>query len=285
MSTFLITALILGGISSLVLLFVSPMSAIAGNKNTYNDFVYTPSSKDNLTVMTSINEGEKFVFVKFDARSGDIPVVTLPKETMVSLDGDKMQLGEIYTKRGFTSAKEAVNQTFGFEVSNLWKMNSEDFKEVFKIFGDIFVDFPMEIMTDKKTIMKGKQHINAKFTENILSVNKDYEQTEEICTAVSIIYSKLVNEKIKMILDDNIEETVMNFLDVGKNDISYYDFEARRNAIIFVAKMKENPSVFIETSGKYFDDDYILSESTKEIIIKLFDKKLAVETKEEPKED
>lgn len=285
MSTFLITALILGGVSSLVLLFVSPMSAIAGDKNAYNDFVYTPSSKDNLTVMTSINEGEKFIFVKFDARSGDIPVVTLPKDTIVSLDGDKMQLGEIYEKRGFTSTKEAINQTFGFEVNNLWKINSEDFKEVFKIFGDIYVDFPMDIMTDKKTIMKGKQHINAKFIENILSTNKDNEQNEEICTAISIIYSKLINEKINMILDNSIEETVMSFLDVGKNDISYYDFEARRNAIIFVAKMKETPSVFIETKGKYFDNDYIISESTKEIIIKLFDKKLSTQTKEDPKKD
>ncbi|MEG1994692.1 MAG: hypothetical protein RR048_07240, partial [Oscillospiraceae bacterium] len=91
MSTFLITAFILGGISSLVLIFVSPMSAIVGNKNTYNDFVYTPSAKDNLTILTSINDGEKFVLVKFDARSGDIPVVTLPKETQVSLGGDKLQ--------------------------------------------------------------------------------------------------------------------------------------------------------------------------------------------------
>lgn len=275
--TFVITSLILGTISVLVLLFVSPMSAIAGNNNSYNDFVYTPTSKDNLSIMNVIDGGEEFVFVKFDPRSGDIPVFTLPNETLVSLNGLKTKLGDVYTKRGYSATKSAIEQTFGFEVTNKWEMNKEDFDGIFKIFGDTYTDFPMDIITNKKTINKGKQHINSKMIEDILSTNELNEESPRICTALSIIYSNVINEKIGLILkqkDDVIEKNIMDFLDVGKNDISYYDFVARKQAIAFVAKLKEKPSLFIETSGKYEDDEFILTEGTKELIIKLFDKKL-----------
>lgn len=189
-----------------------------------NGFVYTPSEKDNMTIMTVLGDGETFILSKFDARKGKILVFTLKGEEELSLDGERQAISEIYLKKGMGALLKATNQSLNIDYDNSAKISKKEMQEFIKILGDIRFKFP----SGEERALKADDFFS------------DFESD-----LISKMWAEVSNRVLEILASGKGESFVPKILDSFESDISYYDFEARKRALEFVFCLNKTPSIAV----------------------------------------
>ena len=188
------------------------------------EYVYTPTEKDNMTLMTVLGEGKTFIFSKFDARKGKIPVLTLKGEEEISLDGEKQKISEIYLQKGMGAILKGFSQSLGINAENVANFSKDDMEAFLKLLGSITFK---NSLGQEKTI-KADDFFGSRDSEEI-----------------SESWGKVLDRVTELLAGNDGEKIVPRLLDSFKSDISYYDFEARKRAIEFVFRLNKTPSTIV----------------------------------------
>jgi hypothetical protein len=89
---------------------------------------------------------------------------------------------------------------------------------------------------------------------------------------VADLAAAAVNQRMDVALSavvDNIFRTIVNLIDT---DISYADYEDRKEAAIFLAKLGQDPGKALYVEGAYSEDgaSYVLSDTFVAVLTQVF---------------
>lgn len=242
---------------------------------------YVPSREEGLTVLfvgisADALDAGTFLLVRFDPAQGSVPIVAFPPETQVR-NGEKVEsLATIYRYGGAALARDALARTLGVPVDRYVRMDVTSFLAAAAAVGSVEFDLPREIVLEQGggvtlTLNPGLQLLDGPKAAAIIRY-RGYEGGEpERCATLAALTAAVVNQRMDIVLAaaaDKIFEVVINAVDT---DISYADYDDRKEAAAFLARLGKQPASPIEVAGEYgADGEYHLSDTFVALLTRVF---------------
>ena len=104
------------------------------------------------------SRSDVIMLVRVDPAAATVTLVSIPRDTMVYIDGHWLQkINAAYAYDGASGAVETVSEFAGVEISHYVEVHFEEFVEVIDALGGIEVNVPQDISFDGETIEAGEQ--------------------------------------------------------------------------------------------------------------------------------
>lgn len=241
---------------------------------------YTPQSYDNLSVLLigcEENDTPKaFLLMKFDAVRGAIPVLLLPPQLLVDGSGKKMVLENVYKQQGAQGTKMILEANLGITIDRYAQVDSESFIQIADTIGSIEYTMPTDLIiraeNGQVTIRAGNQLLDGKKIAGIIaSSSYTQEDLERLKTASDLVVAG-INQKMDIIMQDNIDDIFKFAVNLMDTDISYADYEARKNPAKFMLALGVQPAYSVLVSGSFNagGNTFVLSSTAHSQIEKAF---------------
>lgn len=221
---------------------------------------YLPRKEDALTVLfvgsyTQETGAGTFILVRFDPSDGKIPVTVFPPQTLVDSPTGAETLADVYQYGGAGYARSALSDTIGIPIDRYVRIDAASFVEAAGIIGTVEFDLPYAVIVDgggtKMTLQKGRQLLDGGKAADIIR-SRGYPGGElSRCAVAGDLAAAIINQRIdvtRSVLVDQIFEGVINRID---SDISYADYEGRKQAAQFLARLQADPAVSVRASGAF----------------------------------
>ena len=221
---------------------------------------YAPAARDCLTVLFIGAAGDdgaagSYILARFDPVNGKVPVIAFPPQTLVEGPSGPEPLHDIYRYGGAGYARNALSTTLGITIDRYVRMSMDSFKIVADSIGSVEFTLPNELTLGEKgmqiTLKQGKQLLDGRKTAEIIR-HDDYKGGELArCAVAAELTAAIVNQRMDIALStlaDKIFEKTVNLIDT---DISYPDYENRKLAAQFLARLGKAPAAAVEVSGSF----------------------------------
>ncbi len=225
---------------------------------------FVPTKEHAITVLfigsnAGITSAESYILVRFDPARGSVPIVVFPPQTMLQY-GDKTEtLSQIFEYGGVEASRTALSQTLGISVDRYVHMNTDVFVACANTIGNVEYDLPWDVPVEQGgmhiVLHQGKQLLDGKKVADIMGY-KGYEGGELVrCQLAGNLTAAIVNQRIDIVestLVDKVFEKIINLID---SDISYLDYDNRKQAAIFLASLRQDPAVSLPVTGIFQNDN------------------------------
>lgn len=258
----------------------TPLSLIEQAQAAEEGPAYVPVQEDCMTVLFIGSDGDgagSFLIARFDPVTGKVPILTLPSNTLLRSADKEQMLHEAYKYGGADYTRKLIAQTLNITIDRYVRMNSQSLIECATVIGSVEYELPrkIEINTGASSIVmqKGLQLLDGRKVAALMRY-ADYENgEEERCAHASELAAQIVNQRMDVALStvaDNIFSKVVNLIDT---DISFPDYEKRKEAAIFMAKLAENPGYVVEAQGALDPEkeQYVLSDTFIASLTRIFE--------------
>lgn len=223
--------------------------------------VYTPTAEDALTVLFICNDTGSttaggFILARFDPVAGAIPIVVLPPETMVQNRDKTETLGDVFRYGGASYARDALADTLGVPVDRYVRMGESAFVTAANTIGTVEYDLPEALLIRDAsgatiTMSAGKQLLDGQKALWILTHDGYEGGALARCRAAGELVVQIANQRIDIVnssLLDKVFEKIVNLVDT---DISYTDYDNRKQAAAFMAQLEKAPARSLPISGRW----------------------------------
>lgn len=243
---------------------------------------YFPTREEALSVLfvgiaPGSGEGETFLLARFDPARGKVPIVTFPPETAVRNNDRTETLAEVYRYGGADYTRRALAATLGIDIDRYVRMDIPTFLVAAATVGTVEYDLPQEMVLDQAgpvsiTMNPGKQLLDGGRVAEIFRYRKYGRGELERCENVSKLTAAIVDQRIDVALSsvvDKVFEKIINLIDT---DISYTDYDDRKQAAAFLARIGQNPAQAINVDGSYNAEEtqYTLSDTFIALLTQTF---------------
>ena len=225
---------------------------------------YTPTAGDALTVLfigsqTGSSQAGSYILARFDPARGQVPIVVLPPQTMVE-NGEKSEpISTVYHYGGADYTRAALSRTLGIPIDRYVRISTGNFVIAANVIGSVEFDLPYALSLEKDgipvTMSQGRQLLDGQKVLGIVT-HSGYEGGEAArCRIAGELAAAIVNQRIDIVestLMDKIFEKIINLVDT---DISYADYDTRREAALFLAQLGDSPAFALNASGRWSEDE------------------------------
>lgn len=164
LQSFLISFLIFGSIFAIAYLVIikSDTPANTSNSDIPIEDDYVPDEKDDMTVLlvgcVQQNLSPQFyMLLKFDAVENQVDILSIPKETNVTVNVKTKTLAGHYEFGGMQNSVKAAANLLLIDVDKYIRMDQAGIKEMVDYFGGIQFDLPNAVQTESYTLKAGEQ--------------------------------------------------------------------------------------------------------------------------------
>jgi LCP family protein required for cell wall assembly len=232
---------------------------------------YLPTREDALSVLfvgldAAGNSADTFLLARFDPAGGSVPIVAFPRETAVTNHGETETIAEVYRYGGAEYLRARMAESYGITIDRYARMDIGAFVAAADAVGAVEFELPTPLTTEAEgampvTLSAGMQLLDGRAAANIIRFS-GYEGGElDRCAMVADLTAEAVNQRMDIVLSalvDNVFRTIINLVDT---DISYADYDDRRGAAVFLAKLGQDPGKPLYTEGNYSEDGTVYNLS------------------------
>lgn len=229
---------------------------------------YTPEASDCLNVLfigseSGAAQANSYILARFNPVRGAVPVVVFPPGTLVQNNGRTEPLADVFTFGGADHTRNALSRTLGIPIDRYVRIQSGAFLTCASTIGSIEYKLSKDLVLSRHgrsiTLNAGVQYLDGQKVLDIAA----YGSEDEIirCHMAGDLTAAIVNQRIDVVestLIDKIFETVINIIDT---DISYPDYDNRREAAVFLARLGKEPAYSLPVSGHLSDGAFTLSDT------------------------
>lgn len=233
---------------------------------------YIPTAADTLTVLfigAPAREASagSYILARFDPVTGSVPIVAFPRQTLVEGPSGAETLSDLYRYGGAEYVRGALAATLGVDIDRYARLSVDAFISAADTIGAVEFDLPYELVIGEPgmqvTLRRGKQLLDGKKVSEIIRC-ETYEGGELTrCAVAGDLAAAIVDQRMDVALStlaDNIFERVINLIDT---DISYPDYENRKMAAQFMARLEQKPAKPLPVGGSFSENkrEFTLSDT------------------------
>lgn len=230
-------------------------------RNAPNEIALRPPASDTLTLVVigvSQNQAEEFLLIRFNPQYGQVPLTHLPKQTLVTLSGERMSLCEVYEKGSGQAVKTALSERLGIAVDRYVCLNTGSFLRIAEKTGTVIFTLPHPISYTRDgypiNLPAGERRLDGRDIVNLFAAPQLHEDEISRSTLLGELIAAIVNQN----LDAAEKSTSFGLFKLAINlvdtDISFADFEIRRDSADFLSKLDTQVAGSLPVGGAWIGD-------------------------------
>lgn len=208
------------------------------------EITYRPQAQDTLTLVVIGMDGDTpadFLLLRFNPQYGQVPLSLLPPETVVALEGEGLTLQQAYEKAGGIGVKNALAERLGISVDRYAKLPRDAFIQIAAKTGTVTFTLPYDISYDRAgypvNLQAGERRLDGRDIADIFGCPSLREDPVERGKLLGDLTAAAINQNLDAASEaksENLFKLAVNMIDT---DVTYADFELRRQAADFVANL------------------------------------------------
>jgi polyisoprenyl-teichoic acid--peptidoglycan teichoic acid transferase len=119
--------------------------------------VDTSSYLDGSDVHGSEQGSDVIILVRVDPSTHTLTMVSIPRDTPVYVDGQKVKINSLYLSGGAAATVSAVSELTGVDIAHYVRIDFAGLESYIDDIGGIYVDVPMEVTYGGVTVAAGPQ--------------------------------------------------------------------------------------------------------------------------------
>lgn len=242
---------------------------------------FRPQASDSLTLAVIGSSGaesaESFLLIRFNPQFGQVPLTVLPPETIVSLDGAGMTLSQTFARGGGAAVKLALSERFGIKVDRYARLSTDAFLRVAEKTGEVVFALPEEIAYTNRAglnirIPAGERRLDGKDVADLFAYPALFDDPQKRGALLGNLVAALVNQNLSAGSENvspGLFKLAVNLVDT---DVSYADYEYRRDAADFVSGLEAQVAGNLAVDGSFLSGgaSFELSEAYVDTIRRYF---------------
>ena len=278
------------GAAFLVLLMLALCMASLVNKplpeenivdKTPADAYYSPQEQDSLNVLIVASDEAgvpySFFLTRLDVLRGEIPVAAFTPQTAVHYAGAPSTLAEVYAKNGAKAVKQALSEALGVDVQRYLAFKGDALAKALDTIGNVEYDLktPLEYKTATgvTNLSAGRQLLDGtRFYDILRFALAAAPASEQNATASAELLAHYINSRLSAVLEPNADKIFSEVINLADSDISFEDYDSRKEALVFLAKLsgRHARSVLVRGSWNKATGVMELSASAGEVLSKMY---------------
>lgn len=228
--------------------------------------VYLPRKEERLNILLTgaedgLTDPDCYLLFGFLPDKGRIALCMLPPKTYVEYGGEATTLQGLYQKGGIAYTRKALEQYLQIPLDRWAKMDVEGLSRLMSMTGLMDYYLPVDLngkLHGRKVVMpKGSYSLDGRKTYDILAYPSYKGGEVERSDRGAMLVSQLVSENLPAFLTDVGDKLIKAVLDVMETDLSYKDYETRKSAASFLAKLDLPATAVVYIEGSMSVDKTI----------------------------
>ncbi|MDD2956668.1 MAG: hypothetical protein PHD67_10230 [Oscillospiraceae bacterium] len=265
---------VLGGVLALSLRLLGPaVSSSHDPGDASADPFYLPEEKDNLALILIGGEDPKappqfYTLIFLNAAKGRIPVASFPPQTVVDREGARYTLTELWGREGAKGAGSALMEYLHVRDYRWVFFRRDALIAAMDRLGPMEFQLPYTLNfssgAGQVSFSQGRQLVDGVKFYDLMSCPVYPGGEEGRCNMSSRLFAAYLNQRLDSVLSnqaDLVFETIINSVET---DFSVMDYQERRGALVFLAKLGGSPASDIAVDGVFNEsgDSFGLPPST-----------------------
>ena len=221
------------------------------------DGVYLPAEEDSFSMLVVGEDQESgmltFALVGFYPTRGNMPVAVLPRETLLVGKNNTDTLEGVYRTGGAAYAKAALEACFEISIDRYAAVRAEGFVKVADTVGVTDFDLPVEL-TGQNGLVRlaaGRQQLDGQKTVEILSYPSYPEGELQRCRVSAQVIAAVINTHLPLVDSPAADPVFGLAVDNADTDLNQVDYQQRKQAASFMARLDVKPAQTISITGSY----------------------------------
>ena len=242
---------------------------------------YLPEESEKLTVFFAGvsqdgSDAGTFLLIKFDPLSGTIPIIAFPPETTIFNAGKTQTLRECYQYAGAARTRDALAATLGITIDRYVRMDEHAFIIAANAVGTVEYELVSPVKLGASGGMpallnRGIHLLDGQKAAGILR-GENFTSSLERCENTARLAAAVVNQRMDIVLSTVVDKVFEKIINLIETDISYLDYDNRKQAAKFMAKLEKQPAVYLPVAGSFDKDNerFALSDTFIASVIQAF---------------
>ena len=221
---------------------------------------YMPGAEESLNVLfMGMRAGgeapEIYVLARFDAVGGRVPLTVLPANMATKNKNKTEPLFEVYKYGGAMYTAEVLESALGVKIDRYVRLDTKSFIAVADTVGSIELELDEEAQANGITLAEGLQLLDGRKAAALLRSKNKEGIAAEICAAI-------INQRKDIMLSTAADEVFARIINIIDTNITYVDYNNRKEAAKLMAEKAEAAAVVIKAYGEVDEENnmYKLSD-------------------------
>jgi anionic cell wall polymer biosynthesis LytR-Cps2A-Psr (LCP) family protein len=226
---------------------------------------YVPSEADALTVLFAGEDGGVFLLARFDPAGGGVPIVALPRETAVRNNDRSESLAEVYRYGGIDYTRARLAETLGITIDRYVRMDASAFVSAADAVGAVEFVLPEPLTVAQEggiplTLSAGTQLLDGTGAAHVIGYAGGGDERAR-CALIAELTAAIVNQRMDVVLSDVMDNVFTAIVNLVDTDISYADYDDRKRAAAFLARLGQEPARTLTAEGDYSESGELFTLS------------------------
>ncbi len=225
--------------------------------------VYLPRSDDRITVLVTGREDDRtppdlFLLLGFLPDQGRIALCLLPPATSVDYGGEAATLAQLYQRGGCRYVQQALAAWLEIPVDRWAEAEVEDLERIFSVTGLMDYYLPVDLngqVHGREVVMpKGNYQLDGRKAADIMAYPAYKGGEVERSDRAALLLSQMLGETLPAFLTDLGDSLMATVLETVDTDLSWKDYEERRSAAAFLARLDLPATAVAYIDGSFSRD-------------------------------
>ena len=256
-TAFFTTLLLMGVVLCVVYLVFDSRSGGDPGTHVADPNTYLPQAEDRMNLLLAGRENaneqpDLFLLLGFLPDRGKVAVCMLPPGTYVADQGRDSTLGQLYEKGGVRYAQKVLAEYLDIPIHRYAQGEMDTLDRLLTGQGlmDFYlpVDLSFTLRGREVNMPKGDYQLDGRKAADILTCNNYPGGEIERSDRGGMLFSQLIQEMLPAFLTDSGEQLAGSLMTWLETDVSFADYEQRRQALEFLAALElpATTTVFLE---------------------------------------
>lgn len=260
-----------------IVLFVvsSPEKLSAEDVHQADTVAFVPSTEETLSVLfigvrSAQTEAPLFLLAGFYPDRGSVPIVCFPSSTAVQDNAHAKTLAEAWQYGGAQLVRNTLQDILGIQIDRYVCLDAAAFTTAAAAIGsvEITLEQPVVLLRNgaEMTLQPGTHRLSG---QNLLDLLHAESDPIARCTFAAAAAAELVNQHMDLCLSDTVDNVFFTIINAVDTDITYNDYDMRKQAATFLVRLKDSPARAITFQGRqggggrYYPDTAFTAELGK----------------------
>lgn len=258
---FLLTTAFLSLIMTGAVMVVQPSMPQTHDKEETPEYHYRPMAQDSLTVLVIGVNGQNtpsdFLLLRFNPQYGQIPLSLLPPETAVTLNGRGVTLAQAYSFGGGPQASDALSRRLGIVIDRYASLNRDMFIALAEKTGTVVYTLPYDVSYTRDgfdvNLAAGERRLDGQDVADLFGYPDYKDGAAGKSELLGDLVEAIINQNLNTASEDLSPGLFRMAINLIRTDITYTDYELRRQAADFVSKLKTQAAGNLPLSGSVLE--------------------------------
>lgn len=258
---FLLTTAFLSLIMTGAVMVVQPSMPQTHENDESPQYHYRPTAQDSLTVLVigvdSQNVPGDFLLLRFNPQYGQIPLSLLPSETAVTLNGRGVTLAQAYRSGGGQQAADALSRRLGIVVDRYASLNRDMFITLAEKTGTVVFTLPYDVSYTRDgfevNLAAGERRLDGQDVADLFGYPDYRDGAVGKSEFLGGLVEAVINQNLNAASEDLSPGLFRLAVNLIRTNITYADYELRRQAADFTAKLETQVAGSLPLSGSVLE--------------------------------